>query len=118
MRKDELDAMIKTGKKVVKEMQVDTRRADEIAAAKREYTHTRTEDLADGCPKGHNNIPDACFDCGYTDRIGFCAHPVNIDEEIRAGRALPMKHDQTVPEVVEDRKRQVAAFAFRAVDKR
>jgi hypothetical protein len=118
MDKDDLNKLVKTGEQIVKEMQVDTRRADEIAAAKREYTHTRTEDLTDGCPIGNHRIPDACFDCDYTDRVGFCVHPVNINEEIKAGRALPMKHDPTVPEVVEDRKRQVAAFAFRAVDKR
>ena len=112
------DELIKTGEQIVKEMQLDTRRADGIAAKKREYTHTRLEDLTDGCPIGNHGIPDACFDCTYTDRIGFCVHPVDIDTEIRAGRALPMYHDPIVPEVVADRKRQVAAFAFRAVDKR
>ena len=91
---------------------------DEIAATKNEYTHTRTEDLTDGCPIGNHGIPDACFDCGYTDRVGFCVHPVDIDTEIRAGRAKPMNHDPIVPEVVADIKQRAYNLAFRAVDKR
>lgn len=92
--------------------------SDEIAATKNEYTHTRTEDLTDGCPIGNHGIPDACFDCTYTDRVGYCVHPVDIDTEIKAGRAKPMYHNPMVPEVIANRKLLAEARAFRAVDKR
>jgi hypothetical protein len=117
MRKDELDAMIKTGVQIVKEAELDTHKADEMAAAKTEYTHTRTEDLENGCPLGFSP-PHACFDCDYTDIIGYCVHPINIQKEIGEGRALPLHHNPTIPEVAEDRKRQVAARIFKEVDKR
>jgi hypothetical protein len=91
--------------------------AEEIARSKKEYTHTKINELADGCPIGQS-IPHACFDCTYTDIIGMCVHPIDIQTEIFAGRAQPMRHDPSFPELEADRKRQAEARAFRAVDKR
>lgn len=96
---------------------------EEIAARKRDYTHTRCEDLEGGCPIGHtlnkeHTHCEACFTCEHTDRVGFCVHPVNIDNEIKEGRARPLFHNPSFPELEAHYKLMGEARAFRAVDKR
>jgi hypothetical protein len=76
---------------------VSLRNATSTANSKREYTHTRTEDLDDGCPIG-GLIPSYCRTCEYTDIIGYCCYPVDINTEISAGRARPLIHNHEWPE--------------------
>jgi len=71
---------------------ISLKKATETLRGKREYTHTLTEDLIDGCPIG-GALQSSCWTCDYTDIIGYCCYPVDINAEIAAGRARPLLHD-------------------------
>ena len=63
-------------------------RAAEMERKKTVYPHIKLSNLPDGkCPIGKPF--KHCIDCDFTDKIGVCCHPVNIQEEITAGRARP-----------------------------
>lgn len=115
--KEQVREVIKTGEQIKHDKDTFSRSesAEEMAKRKKQYTHTKTEDLENGCPIGRL-ISSGCFDCDYTDIIGYCVYPVKINVEIAEGRALPIYRDPTVPEVIEDRKRQVWAFEKRLAD--
>ena len=89
------------------------RSGDDLARTKREHTHTQLEHLDHGCPI-NRALPSGCFICGYTDIVGYCCYPTNIEAEIEAGRAQPLRHDYDWPE----RTAHYAAIAARARGKR
>lgn len=115
--KNELTKAFQDGQEVAKSYEIDYSKSEAIANCRREYTHTKTEDLENGCPL-HRAIHSGCFECSYTDIIGYCVFPIAIDEEIEAGRARPLSHSHSWPErdAFYEAIRQKAAF--KAVDKR
>lgn len=62
--------------------------AEGIQRKKTAYPRVFLSELPDRkCPIGE---PFAhCIHCDFTDKIGVCAYPVNIQQEIEAGRASP-----------------------------
>ena len=87
-------------------------RAEKLAAGKDTVAHVLVD--REHCPTKHFN----CISCEYTDRIGYCCYPVNIQEEIKAGLARPMPHDWNFPERDQDLQLRAEALAFRDVDRR
>jgi hypothetical protein len=65
-------------------------KAAEIERSKTVYPHISLKKLPGGkCPIG--NGFSSCITCDFTDKIGVCCYPVDIQEEITAGRARPYK---------------------------
>ena len=49
------------------------------------------------CPLDNPRVvPDGCLACDFTDIIGRCCYPVNINEGIKDGRLLPWEEGDDV----------------------
>lgn len=70
-------------------------KAEALAKAKREYQHTSLKDLT-CCPIGRDFTH--CIGCNFTDIVGYCAYPIDIQTEIEAGRARPLRISYHWPE--------------------
>ena len=63
-------------------------RAAETNRNKAVYPHIKFDKLPGGkCPIGSGF--NHCIHCDFTDKVGVCCHPVNIQLEITEGRARP-----------------------------
>jgi hypothetical protein len=100
----------------------DAMKAEKICASKKEYSHTKTDDL-EKCPIGKGNM--YCIECDFTDIIGYCCHPIDIQTEIKMGRAQPLRpnfhwaaRDKNFAERESDHLHIAEKYAFRKVDRR
>jgi hypothetical protein len=95
------------------------RSGEDIAKGKNIVQHTKTEDLKNGCPCSERaDIPWACLTCDFTDQVGYCCHPINVQKEIGEGRARPLIHDYDWPERKAHYDAIFNRIAYKKVDER
>jgi hypothetical protein len=79
--------------------------AEDTANAKPTVAHSYLSDEGFVCPIGQRFTH--CISCDFTDIVGQCAWPVDINKEIAEGRARPCAHEYDWPE-------RAADFAMRS----